>query len=193
MTENPGFLPGFRIFPDYFLIQTCGISCRFWKTKHFKNLLRIVGGDSKDTNLFSNTHNFGNLYFNVCYIAKSQLHIIATDLENLKSNLGVPIANYGLCFYHSIPGMKFSLFYALTIQKIAISYFMYFFELPRIFAIDFACAGHLVDHLLRSIKSFVCAFFWTFFCSSRSCSNGAQKCRQKSVTICASHIQASSR
>ena len=61
MTENPGFLPGFRIFPDYFLIQTCGISCRFWKTKHFKNLLRIVGGDSKDTNLFSNTHNFGNL------------------------------------------------------------------------------------------------------------------------------------
>ena len=120
----------------------------------------------------------------VCYIAKSQL---------LQPLLGVPIANYGLCFYHSIPGMKFSLFYALIIQKIAISYFMYFFELPRIFAIDFACAGHLVDHLLRSIKSFVCAFFWTFFCSSRSCSNGAQKCRQKSVTICASHIQASSR
>ena len=62
LLENPGFLPGFRIFPDFFQSKAWVMSCRFRKTKFHKNILRNVGGVSKHA--YAHTHNIGDLYIN---------------------------------------------------------------------------------------------------------------------------------
>ena len=51
MSENPGFLPGFRIFPDFYRTKLPGVISGFQKTKLYENPLRIVGGDSGHSNL----------------------------------------------------------------------------------------------------------------------------------------------
>ena len=57
LSENSGFLPGIRNFPEFFCTMSPGLISGFRKTKLYKNPLRIVGGDSKHRNLFSNiTH-----------------------------------------------------------------------------------------------------------------------------------------
>ena len=83
LTENPGFLPGFRIFPDFYWTKSPGVISGFQKTKVYKNPLRIVGGDSKQRKLFNNkdtkTHNFGDLYINnytLCCSRNSKIKIM---------------------------------------------------------------------------------------------------------------------
>ena len=49
LAENPGFLPGFRIF---FSIYTWGISWRFREAKFYNNLLRIDGGDNGQESMY---------------------------------------------------------------------------------------------------------------------------------------------
>ena len=61
LTENPGFLPGFRIFPEFFCTMLLRVISGFRKTEVYKILLRIVGGDSKQRNLCSNTQRLHNL------------------------------------------------------------------------------------------------------------------------------------
>ena len=59
---------GFSRNPDFsgfFSSKSWAISCRFRKSKLYKNLLRIGGGDSKYTHIrYTYTHNVGNLYIN---------------------------------------------------------------------------------------------------------------------------------
>ena len=57
LSENPGFLPGIRIFPEFFYTILPRLISGFRKTKLYENPLRIVGGDSKHRNLFNDTHN----------------------------------------------------------------------------------------------------------------------------------------
>ena len=60
LTENPGFLPGFRIFPDFYWTKLPGMISGFRKTKLYKNPLRIVGEDSKHTNTTYTIYYYGD-------------------------------------------------------------------------------------------------------------------------------------
>ena len=62
LTENPGFLPGFRIFPDFYWAKLPGVILGFRKTKLYKNPLRIVGGDSKQEFMYVHTETVKFIY-----------------------------------------------------------------------------------------------------------------------------------
>ena len=73
LTENPGFLPGFRIFLDFYWTMLPGVISGFRKTKLYKNPLRIIGGDSKQRNLFNNIqrHTTSGIYILIVKIESS--------------------------------------------------------------------------------------------------------------------------
>ena len=62
LSENPGFLPGIRIFPEFFYTILPRLISEFRKTKLYENPLRIVGGDSKNRNLSGHTQRRGFIY-----------------------------------------------------------------------------------------------------------------------------------
>ena len=88
LSENPGFLPGIRIFPEFFCTMLPRLISGFRKTKLYKNLLRIVGGDSK------NTHTTSGIYILIfhtlwlfralfCHTKFSFLHTLCSDFQVL--------------------------------------------------------------------------------------------------------------
>ena len=50
------------VFSGFFKIYRCGTSCRFRKTKLYKNLLRIVGGVGKQRSIYGHTQRRGFIY-----------------------------------------------------------------------------------------------------------------------------------
>ena len=85
LTENPGFLPAFRIFPDFYCTKLPRVISGFLKSKLYKNQLRIVGGDSKQRNLCSNTTQYTHTTSGI-YVLMVPQNILSMDIQNFEAD-----------------------------------------------------------------------------------------------------------